>query len=142
MKQNADFRRLPSPLRGNGWMVAHILVIEDDEGVSDVICDHLADQGYRCTTAATVEEARLVLARFRIDLVIADLVLPGTTTGAEIAHEARRHGVPAMIITAHSYVDEDPAIPVLRKPLRLGELLGVVEDLLARSPPPSKRARS
>jgi DNA-binding response OmpR family regulator len=121
-------------------MVAHILVIEDDEGVSDVICDHLAEQGYRCTTAATVEDARLVLMRFQIDLVIADLVLPGTTTGAEVAHEARRGGIPAMIVTAHAYVETDPAVPVLQKPLRLGQLLEVVEDLLARDPPRSERA--
>jgi DNA-binding response OmpR family regulator len=117
-------------------MVAHILVIEDDEGVSEVICDHLAEHGHRCTTAVSAEDARRVLSRFHIDLVVADLVLPGTMTGAEIAREARRNGVPAMIITAHPHVEHDPTIPVLQKPVRLAQFLEVVDDLLAHPVPP------
>jgi DNA-binding response OmpR family regulator len=121
-------------------MVAHILVIEDDEGVGEVICEHLAEHGYRCTTAASAEEARLVLARFHIDLVIADLVLPGGTTGAEMAREARSKGIPAVIVTGHPHEESDEAIPVLRKPLRLAQLLEVVEDLLAHPVVPPERA--
>jgi DNA-binding response OmpR family regulator len=110
----------------------HVLVIEDDAKISEVICDHLADHGYRCTTAGTVEEASAMLARFHIDLVIADLVLPGATNGAEFAHEARRQGIPAMIVTGHAHREDDPEVPVLQKPVRLSHLLDMVEELLAR----------
>lgn len=113
-------------------MMKHVLVIEDDEAVSEVMCDHLAEHGYRCTTAATVEEARAVLSRFAIDLVIADIGLPGTTSGAELAEEAQRNGIPAMIVTGHRDVAEPAGIPVLYKPLRLATLLETVERLLAR----------
>jgi DNA-binding response OmpR family regulator len=113
-------------------MMEHVLVIEDDEAVSQVICDHLAEHGYRCTTAGTVEEARLILAKFTIDLIIADIGLPGTTSGATLAEEAHRSGIPAMIVTGHRDVAEPPGIPVLYKPLRLATLLEMVETLLAR----------
>jgi CheY-like chemotaxis protein len=113
----------------------HVLVIEDDAANSEVICHHLAEHGYRCTTAGTAEEASAMLARFRIDLVIADLALPGATNGAEFAHAARRNGIPAMIVTGHAHRESDPEIPVLQKPLRISDLLDMVEELLARPRP-------
>lgn len=123
------------------WMIAHILVIENDERVSEAICDHLAEQGYRCTSATTAEEARLVLSRFRIDLVVAGVVLPGGADGVEIAREARAGGIAAMIVAAHSSAEiAEEGIPVLTKPLRLAELLQTVEMLLGHSARPPETA--
>ena len=110
-------------------MLPHILVLEDDREISEVICEHLAEHGYRCTTAASAEEARMVLRLFTIDLVIADITLPGGETGEVIAREARQRGIPTMIVTGYAWGEEDD-IPVLRKPLRLAPLLDMVEQLL------------
>lgn len=119
-------------------MVAHILVIENEERVSEAICDHLADQGYRCTSASTAEEARLVLSRFQIDLLIVGSELPEGADGIELAYEARASGLAAMMIAPSSSVAiAEEGIPVLVKPLRLDQLLETVEALLgssARSP--------
>lgn len=119
-------------------MVAHILVIENEERVSEAICDHLADQGYRCTSASTAKEARLVLSRFQIDLLIVGSELPEGADGIELAHEARASGLAAMMIAPSSSVAiAEEGIPVLVKPLRLDQLLETVEALLgssARSP--------
>lgn len=119
-------------------MVAHILVIENEERVSEAICDHLADQGYRCTSATTAEEARLVLSRFRIDLLIVGSELPEGADGHELAREARASGLAAMMIVPNSSTSvAGEGIPVLAKPLRLDRLLEAVELLLgssARSP--------
>jgi|SRR5690606_21525864 two-component system phosphate regulon response regulator OmpR len=119
-------------------MVAHILVIENEERVSEAICDHLADQGYRCTSATTLEEARLVLSRFQIDLLIVGSELPGGADGLELAREARASGLPAMMIAPSSSAPiAGEGIPVLVKPLRLDRLLEAIEVLIdpsARSP--------
>jgi two-component system, OmpR family, response regulator BaeR len=115
-------------------MPRHVLVVEDDHSFSEVICEHLAEHGFLCTTTGDVEEARLVLGRFEIDLVIADLMLPGAASGAKIAREARLKGIPALIVTGHAELIEDDEIRVLQKPLRLSHLLGAVEELLADRP--------
>ena len=110
-------------------MLTHVLVLEDDREISEVICEHLAEHGYRCTTAASAEEARMMLRLFTIDLVIADVTLPGRETGTVIAREARDRGIPAMIVTGYAWT-EDADLPVLRKPLRLTALREMVERLL------------
>lgn len=119
-------------------MIAYILVIENEERVSEAICDHLAEQGYRCTSATTAEEARLVLSRFRIDLLIAGSELPGGADGLALAREAPAGGLAAMMIAPSSSTPvAEEGIPVLVKPLRLDRLLETVEALLggrARSP--------
>ena len=110
-------------------MLPHVLVLEDDVEISQVLCDHLAEHGYRCTTATTAEEARSIMAVFPVDVVIADIALPGSETGAVIVAEAQQRGIPAMIVTGQDWYEED-GIPVLRKPVRLGALLETMERLI------------
>lgn len=68
-----------------------ILVVEDDEGVREVIIGILSDLGYRTLVARTGPEALELLEREKgIDLLFTDVIMPGGISGVELARTARR----------------------------------------------------
>lgn len=82
-----------------------ILVIEDDPSINEVVCAHLERQGHRCTGAFSGTEGMLHLERgdntAPFDLVITDLMLPGTT-GEDIVGRIRATSatLPIIVISA------------------------------------------
>jgi DNA-binding response OmpR family regulator len=107
-------------------MTRHVLVVEDDRAASQAICEHLAEHEYRCTHAGDLDEARLVLGRIAVDLVILDARLEGA--GA-LAEEAGGKGVPALLL-ADDPSRVEPGRRVLAKPLRLAALLEAIDAIL------------
>ena len=55
----------------------HLLIVDDDRGIRDLVSQFLMRHGYRCTTAKNGQEMRDSVTAGRIDLVILDLMLPG-----------------------------------------------------------------
>ncbi len=84
-----------------------ILLVEDEEFVRDSMADVLREEGYAIAEAASVREARLVLERTRVHLVLTDLRLPGEP-GIELLRGAERDGAspPVVVITGHGTVDD------------------------------------
>jgi DNA-binding response OmpR family regulator len=119
-----------------------ILIVEDDALVAELCGRILEDEGYRCTLARDVAAAREAIAQLPIDLVLADIVLPGGTNGREFAEEMRVAGVPVIFMsgeyTALRALDA-AGIRHLRKPFRMPDLVSWVRDALAR--PPRRSAR-
>jgi two-component system, OmpR family, response regulator len=76
----------------------HILLLEDDSGVVDVLSAILEDGGYYVSTTARVADAKEVLERSKVDLLIADIVLPGGTAFSAV-DEAKRRNVPHLLMT-------------------------------------------
>jgi CheY-like chemotaxis protein len=73
--------------RGRGEV---ILVVEDDANVRALAVKMLEELGYRVREAADATDAREALAKGgKLDLVLSDVVLPGGTSGLELAAEAR-----------------------------------------------------
>jgi DNA-binding response OmpR family regulator len=109
-----------------------ILLVEDDADVR-VLMEHvLIGERYEVDPIGTVAGALTLLARKHFDLVLADVVLPDGT-GLAIAHEARRRGIPAIIITAYAFrlAKYDLAgFAFMLKPVRPAELLEAVERVL------------
>ena len=62
----------------------HILVVDDEEDILELVRLHLARDGYTVTLAATGEEALKKARRERFDLIVLDLMLPGMD-GLEVA---------------------------------------------------------
>ena len=54
----------------------HILIVDDEPGVREVLYELITEQGYRVTLAASGQEALQVLTQDRADLVITDLMMP------------------------------------------------------------------
>ncbi len=77
-----------------------ILVVEDDAGVRDTLCDLLGAAGHDVTAATGFAEALALLHRRQWDAMLADLNLPGGS-GLDLAATARARGLGAIICSGH-----------------------------------------
>ena len=57
----------------------HLLVVDDDRRIRDLLSRFLHGEGYRVTTADTAAEARAKLDGLRFDLLVLDVMMPGET---------------------------------------------------------------
>src|SRR5437868_1991580 len=79
---------------------AHILAVDDDPSVRQMIADYLGDNDIRVTALASGKQIAEVMTRDTIDLVVLDLKLPGED-GMEIARKLRQEsaGLPIIMLT-------------------------------------------
>src|SRR5262249_62035935 len=78
----------------------HILAVDDDPAVRQVIVNYLGDNDYRVTALPSGRELPAVMAREMVDLVVLDLRMPGEG-GMEIARKLREESdIPLIMVTA------------------------------------------
>jgi two-component system phosphate regulon response regulator OmpR len=78
----------------------HLLVVDDDRRIRDLLSRFLFAEGYRVTTADTAADARAKLEGLRFDLLILDVMMPGET-GFDLARDLRSSSsVPIIMLTA------------------------------------------
>ncbi|MGV8998539.1 MAG: response regulator [Parvibaculaceae bacterium] len=118
---------------------AHILVIDDDRRIRELIKRYLTENGYRITTAENAAEARARLASLTFDLLVVDVMMPGES-GLELTASLRRESsVPILMLTARTDTDdriaglERGADDYLGKPFEPRELLLRIATILRRS---------
>ena len=79
---------------------SHILIVDDDREIRDLLGRFLTKHGYRVTTARDGKEMRRVLADWRIDLIVLDLMLPGED-GLSLCRQLRANSlIPIIMLTA------------------------------------------
>ncbi len=117
----------------------HILVVDDDREIRDLLSRFLRKHGYRVDAAADGRDMRRVLDMARIDLIILDRILPGTD-GLTLCRELRaRSRVPVILLTLlGSDMDRIIGLEVgaddyLPKPFNPQELLARVKAVLRRT---------
>jgi two-component system, OmpR family, response regulator len=118
---------------------AHILVVDDDTQVRQLIGRFLRENGYRVTGARDGREMRETLAAADIGLIILDLMLPGTS-GLDLCREIRStSSIPIIMLTAKGE-DTDRIVGLevgaddyLPKPFNPRELLARIRAILRRA---------
>ena len=118
----------------------HLLVVDDDARLRELLRRYLSDSGFRVTAAADASEARSNLASFAFDLVVLDVMMPGES-GLELTRELRAEGrVPVLLLTAMAEPEdrvnglEQGADDYLSKPFEPRELVLRIRNLLQRRP--------
>src|SRR6516164_9312435 len=77
----------------------HLLVVDDDRRIRDLLSRFLAGEGYRVTTAETAADARAKLKGLSFDLLILDVMMPGES-GFDLAKAIRGDStVPILMLT-------------------------------------------
>jgi len=118
----------------------HVLVVEDDPGVSGAVKRGLEEAGYTVTLATTLAEAESVLAAGRPEAVVLDRGLPDGEGLDLLARIRERHAaMPVLILTARDEIGERVAgldagaDDYLAKPFSFSELEARLRALLRRS---------
>lgn len=117
-----------------------VLIVEDDEMISEGLKYSLLQEGYRVITAGTVEAAmELVQGRVEFDFCLLDVMLPDGN-GYEICREIRKDSkVPVLFLTACDdevstvMALEQGADDYISKPFRIRELLARMKAILRRT---------
>lgn len=118
---------------------AHIVVVDDEEGIRDLVQEYLLRHGYAVSTVDSGAALRALLAQRPADAVILDISMPGED-GLSIAHYLRRQGpVGIVMLTANrETIDRVVGLEVgaddyITKPFDLRELLARVRSVLRRA---------
>jgi two-component system phosphate regulon response regulator OmpR len=121
----------------------HILVIDDDRRIRELLQSYLAENGFRVSVAPTAAAARDRMRGLTFDLLILDVMMPGES-GTALAQSLRsvQERIPILILSALSEIEDringlmagsDDYLP---KPFEPRELLLRVQNLLRRAAPP------
>jgi DNA-binding response OmpR family regulator len=131
---NGRGRNYGMPVEGR-----HLLVVDDDAGIRDVVRAYAARDGYRVTEAADGHEAQRVVEQDRPDLVVLDLMVPGID-GWELCRRWRASdGPPIVMLTARGAESERilglglGADDYVTKPFSPLELMARIASVLRRS---------
>ena len=117
-----------------------VLVVEDDEGVRDLICSVLEDEGYLPVGAENGEGALALIEVHQPQVILADVCMP-VMDGYAFARACRQHlgATPIVALTGADDFSElanrELFDAVLNKPFNLMDLLDVVEQQVTRDDP-------
>ncbi|MCY4541218.1 MAG: response regulator transcription factor [Rhodobacteraceae bacterium] len=118
----------------------HVLIVEDDSRLRTLLKKYLMKDGYWCTIAKDAEHAIELMAWFRFDLLIVDVMMPGKD-GVALTRELREFSdVPVIFLSALSDVDDRIAgldaggDDYIGKPFDPRELLLRMQAVLRRVP--------
>lgn len=131
-----------APPKAKGRPLRVVLVVDDEQGVRDLVCRTLQGEGYRTLEAGHGAEALKLVesAPDPVDLVITDVVMPGMD-GRELGRRLAQSkpSLPVLYMSAYDVNDifrrgsPSTSAPFLQKPFPHATLITRVEQLLSRS---------
>ena len=84
--------------------IDHILVVDDDRDIRELIVDYLVKSGYRASGAANGKEMRAVLDKQHVDLVVLDVMMPSDDglTLCRGLRSGKHKDLPILMLTARN----------------------------------------
>lgn len=127
----------PTELHAPRAIQPHVLLVEDEDEVRELLIDVLSSNGLRVTPVASAEEALAIESKHTFDLLLTDVGLPGAS-GPELAREVRRRSplLPVLFISGQSRDTFEPEGHVdsprgfLQKPFSSRQLVASLHELL------------
>ena len=117
---------------------SHILVVDDDDRIRNLLKDYLSENHYVVSTAENANQAKEILDYITYDLIILDVMMPGQN-GYELTKEIKKKiKVPIILLTAKGEVDsrikglELGADDYIGKPFEPRELLLRIKNIVNR----------
>ncbi|CDM60032.1 MULTISPECIES: response regulator [Rhizobium] len=124
----------------------HILVVDDDARIRQLLIRYFEDEGYRVTAVADGTAMHTELATTDFTAIFLDLVLPGGQNGLQLVREVRANSdVPILMLTGRDDVTdkivglEVGADDYIAKPFHLREVLARLRTVLRRRRQPAER---
>ena len=117
----------------------HILIVDDDNGIRDLLKDYLKKNKFIVSTSENAEDAKKKFTFFKFDLIILDVMMPGQD-GYSLTKEIKKKSkVPIILLTAKGEVEnrikglELGADDYLGKPFEPKELLLRIKNIINKS---------
>lgn len=134
---------VPAALDSKQWTdmedSPHLLVVDDDREIRDLLSRFLSRHGYRVTMAKDAREARRLVADARIDLMILDIMMPGED-GLSLCRDMRAKSTTPIIMLTAMGEDTDRIVGLemgaddyMPKPFNPRELLARIKAVLRRA---------
>ena len=119
--------------------VAHILVVDDDEGIRTLVKKYLNENNYLVTTANSAEDAFEKIQIIKFDLIILDIMMPGKSGLEFIKENQKKLDTPVILLTAKGEANERVeglevgADDYLPKPFEPKELLLRIQNIIRKT---------
>jgi two-component system phosphate regulon response regulator OmpR len=117
----------------------HILVVDDDNRIRDLLKEFLSDNNYIVSTAENADNAKIKVSHFKFDLIVLDVMMPGQN-GYELTKEFKKKlKIPIILLTAKGEVDhrikglELGADDYIGKPFEPKELLLRIRNIINKN---------
>ena len=119
--------------------LAHILVVDDDEGIRSLVKKYLSENKYIVNTAESAEEASKKIKIIKFDLIILDIMMPGKNGLEFIQENKKKLDTPIILLTAKGQANERVkgleigADDYLAKPFEPKELILRIKNILSKT---------
>ena len=118
--------------------IAHILIVDDDDGIRKLVKQYLSENNFLVSTANSAEDAEKKIELFKFDLIVLDIMMPGKSGIEFISENKKKIQTPIILLTAKGETAdriqglEIGADDYLPKPFEPKELTLRIESILNR----------
>ena len=119
--------------------IAHILVVDDDDGIRTLVKKYLNENNFLVTTANSAEDAFEKIKIIEFDLIILDIMMPGKSGLEFIQENKKKINTPVILLTAKGQADERieglevGADDYLPKPFEPRELILRIQNIIEKT---------
>ena len=119
--------------------IAHILVVDDDDGIRSLVKKYLNENNYLVSTANSAEDAKKKINIIKFDLIILDIMMPGKSGLEFIQENQKKLKTPIILLTAKGQANERieglevGADDYLPKPFEPKELILRIQNIITKT---------